>query len=125
MFTWIPIYKEISEKLLQYKNNQQQLLEILLNLKEKGVPVISINDRDQNNNEIPLSEIDPFTFMASFNRGIKDKNRIDILRHLKEIWQLQKNLPDDFAGIPVVNNQRSWFFGYNKDRKKEDIPLLI
>jgi len=37
---------------------------------------------------------------------------------------LKSNIPTDFNGIPTVNNQKSWFFSYNYERKKDDIPKL-
>ena len=33
-------------------------------------------------------------------------------------------MPDDFTGIPVVNNQQSWFIPYKVFRKKDDVASL-
>ena len=33
-------------------------------------------------------------------------------------------MPSDFAGVPVINPQKSWFFPFVATRKKDDIPSL-
>ena len=68
MFTWIPIYEEIAQKLLTFENRQAELLELLAKLRAEGLKVIQLNDRDASDKVIPLAEIDPLTFFASFNR---------------------------------------------------------
>ena len=124
MFTWIPIYKEIAEKLLEYENRQADLIEIINDLRAEDLPVISISDYDIDDKDIIIQEIDPFTFFANFNRRITDDNKIKIIKSLKERWKLSKEIPKDFTGIPTVSKQASWFFAYKKDRSDNDIPLL-
>ena len=42
-FTWIPIYKEIAEKLLNYENKQNELIDIVKSLQNKNFKTISLN----------------------------------------------------------------------------------
>lgn len=123
-FTWIPFYKELAQKILTYKVKQSKLIDFLDNLKKEGIPSIPMNDKDVNGNDIKLDVIDPFTFFATFNRGIKDKTRIDILRLAKEKFEITSEIPSDFSGIPVVSNFKSWFFGTKNIRKEQDISIL-
>jgi hypothetical protein len=123
-FTWISAYKEIASKLVAYKNRQRELIEILRDLQTRGLSTVAINDKNVNGEQIPLTEIDPFTFFANFNRGLKTETRIEIIRALKERLSLTSEVPADFTGIPVMNNQQAWFFAYQKDRGDQDIPLL-
>ena len=37
---------------------------------------------------------------------------------------LESSIPNDFHGIPVVNNQQSWFIGYSDKRKPDDVEKL-
>ncbi len=123
-FSWIPIYQEILDKLLEYRNNQQFLINLLKEIGQKGVPMLILNDKDSNNESIPLSVIDPFTFFASFNRGIREDHRKEIIQSLKKELDLASPLPYDFLGIPVMNNQNSWFFPYSPQRQPDDIDRL-
>lgn len=123
-FTWVETYKKIANSLRVFKGNQKELLDFLSNLKDRNIPTISIFDRDINGERIPLSEIDPFTFFANFNRGVKAETRIEIIRLLLDRWKIPCDLPSDFSGIPVVNNRQAWFITFKKDRDENDVQLL-
>ena len=123
MFTWIPIYEEIARKILAFENRQAELLELLGKLRAQGLKVIQLNDRDASGKVIPLAEIDPLTFCASFNRSAMS-DRQAILQRLKTTWNLSAPVPQDFDGIPLANAQNSWAFAYAKDREAKDIPIL-
>jgi hypothetical protein len=86
--------------------------------------VILLTDRDSSGEEIPLGEIDPFTFFASFNRMSSVSGRQAILARIKAAWQLPAPVPNDFDGIPIANAQNSWAFAYLANRTPNDIPIL-
>ena len=123
-FTWVEIYKQIAGKLKDYKDRQPELIKILSDLHDRGLPTIPLIDKNASGQEVPWTEIDPFTFFANFNRGIKIENRVEIIRALKELWGLALDVPIDFTGIPVVNNQSARFIAYQAERGKEDVHLL-
>jgi 5-methylcytosine-specific restriction protein B len=62
--------------------------------------------------------------MGIFNRGISDKNRNAIARELANFLGVSEPVPDTFAGIPVLNNYKSLFFGFDKERQPDDIDTL-
>jgi len=123
-FTWIPFYKELAAKLLAYRNRQGDLITILKELKDQGLPVIRLTDKDKKGNEVPLEAIDPFTFFASFNRKATDQNRRSILTAIKQRLQLQADVPTDFDAIPIMNPMMSRFFTWQPERKPDDITTL-
>jgi 5-methylcytosine-specific restriction protein B len=123
-FSWIPLYTELATKLVAWEHRQGELLAAMEKLREEGVKVTPFNDRDKAGKQLPLSEIDPFTFFGTFNRGIKAKDRLAILSAVKSLLGAVAPLPSDFDGIPILNNQQSWFIGYLKDRQREDVPSL-
>jgi hypothetical protein len=123
-FTWIPFYKELADKLLAYRDRQGELIAVLKQLKDRGLPIISLTDKDKKGKTVPLKAIDPFTFFSSFNRNIKDQKRRAILTVIKERLQLQAELPADFEGIPTVFPMMAWFFAWEYKRKADDIPAL-
>ncbi len=72
----------------------------------------------------PLKTFCPFTTMGLFNRNLTDSNRKIIAAKLANLLGVNEPIPDSFAGIPLLNNQKSWFFGYEKSRDPNDIECL-
>lgn len=108
-FTWIPFYEEIAKKLLEYKNKRSQLIEILYSsLKEAGLSS-SMYKSDETE---PLKNIDPLTFIGSFNRGNKREDRIKLANIIAGKLGLKNRLSDNeqFLSIPILNSQKSTLF---------------
>ena len=124
MFTWIPIHREAIHRILEHRQNQKELLTILREMEQQGLKVISLQDEGADGETIPLTEIDPFTFLASFNRGVTDENRRKNWGFLKTRWDLKSTVPDDFSGIPILNNQRCRLLPWAKDREKGHVERL-
>src|SRR5690606_6629381 len=72
----------------------------------------------------PLQDICPFTVMGTFNRGLTDANRTVIAGELAKLIGVTVPVPPSFEGIPILNNQRSWFFRYADKRGAGDIDAL-
>lgn len=123
-YTWTPLYREVSQALQGWEQRQVELLDSLRALQAEGIPVTPFTDKDEHGAVFPLTEVDPFTILGTFNRGISGANRRAILAHLKKLMGLSAPLPDDFDGVPILNNMKSWFFSYKGKRRSEDIPLL-
>jgi 5-methylcytosine-specific restriction protein B len=123
-FTWIPLYSELATKLAAWEDRQADLLSALEKLRQEGVKVTPFNDRDKAGKQVPLTEIDPFTFFGTFNRGTKDKERLAILSGVKSLLGASAAMPTDFDGIPILNNQRSWFVAYLAKRVRDDVATL-
>jgi hypothetical protein len=56
-----------------------------------------------------------------FNRGITDENRKAIAKDLADYLGVTEGVPNSFEGIPILNNQKSWFFGFEDKRQTTDI----
>ena len=106
-FTWIPFYMELADKLLLYKDNRKALLDLVYSLDERLTGYIRADDGGH------VSDIDPFTVYGIFNRGISDENRFNICSHLKDIFEIKAEIPYEFDGVPVLNNQKSTFYYRN------------
>lgn len=120
-FTWIPFYKEFAEKLLNYRNDRKSLLKMIYDHREQFLANY-LHDQDGGDDLCP--DIDPFTTMGLFNRGIKLNNRIKSTSLFKSLMGIVADIPSDFVGIPILNNQKSHFFGFRKHRKDSDIENL-
>ena len=117
MFSWITAYEQITERLLKYENRQKELIVIL-----QSIGITNFSDQDANGNSIPLSEIDPLTFLCYLNK-YGDEKRLLFLRTLCEKWNITP-LPEDVKGIPNVNAQRVWLFQFKRDRQNNEIQRL-
>ncbi|MGF1450994.1 MAG: AAA family ATPase [Opitutales bacterium] len=124
LFTWRAFQAELVERLLSFHDNRRSLLELLAEMKAEGMMPISLNDQGADGQVVQLTDIDPFTFLTTIHRSITPQNRVDQCRFLKQRWALDAEVPADFHGIPVVNNQSAWFFPYGKKRQSDDIDQL-
>ena len=124
-FTWVPFYRELAEKLLPYANRSGELVDILEEaISDTGLSAGWLQDQDADDQKLKLSEIDPFTFFAAFNRGVSNTKRTQILGTLKRQFAIAAAVPDDFDGIPVMNNLNSLFCGWKVTRAPNQIANL-
>jgi 5-methylcytosine-specific restriction protein B len=123
-FSWIPIYQELADSLSGWQNRQSELLSFLEDLRVEGYVITPLNDKDNDGARFLLKEIDPFTFFGVFNRGIRQDQRIAILARMKQFFALTSDLPEDFNGLPILNNLKSWFFPNQTARNVDDVPKL-
>ena len=120
-FTWIQYYKEFAEKLLDFRNDRKSLLKLIYNNRDT---LYANYLHDEKGYDDLLTDIDPFTTLGLFNRGIKPKNRFISTEIFKELFGIECDIPKDFDGIPVLNNQKSHFFGFRSHRHNNDIENL-
>ena len=123
-FTWIPLYQELAKELVKWEDRQGDLIAFLEALRERQYTVTSMMDKSEDGARFLLREIDPFTFYGVFNRRIRQDQRVAILSEIQRHFHLQSPLPSDFDGIPVLNNQSSWYFAYEHGRNPDDVRRL-
>mgnify|MGYP000414213751 FL=1 len=120
-FTWIPYYQEFAEKLLQYETNRGALLKLIY---DNGNELKADYLHDEKGRNDLLKDIDPFTVFGLFNRRIKRQNRINTTVLFKRLLGISAPAPTNFTGIPILNNQKSHFFGFRNRRGIDDIQNL-
>lgn len=120
-FTWIPYYKEFAQRLTQFQKDRKRLLNLIYDNRDE---LLAKYLHDQGGEGDLLEDIDSFTVFGLFNRGIKHENRINSAKLFKNILDIKVDIPKDFEGIPVLNNQKSHFFGFRSHRGKNDIQNL-
>ena len=120
-FTWIPFYKEFAEKLLQFQTDRKKLLKLIY---DNRATLLADYLHDEGGKDDLFTDIDPFTTFGIFNRGVKKENRIRSAELFKDLLNMSANVPEDFVGIPILNNQKSHFFGFRRDREDDDIDNL-
>lgn len=115
-YTWIPFYMEMADKLLMYKNQRKELVDIVYALGEKYVGYI------RNTSGGHVSDMDPFTVFGTFNRHLSNENRILLCKYYKEKLGIKADVPSEFNGVPLVNNMLSTF--YSRRNEFTDIQPL-
>jgi 5-methylcytosine-specific restriction protein B len=123
-FLWVPFFEELATKLAAFENRQKELIAFLEQLRVAGHTITQLTDHDANGKSFLIEEIDPFTFMAVVNRGLTPEKRFKILEAMKGFFGLTGTVPKDYTGVPVMNNQNSWFMSWQRDRKSSDVPRL-
>ena len=123
-FRWTELYQAIADKLLDYQTDRGPLIQGIHDIASRVSSLSATKDRFADGSTGPLADICPFTTMAMFNRGMTDANRQLAAKELAKFLGVEIPVPSTFPGIPVVNNQRTWFFAYSKDRDAGDIDAL-
>ena len=123
-FLWTVFYEDIADKLLEHQNNRTALIEGIHEIGATTGHLSYLRDKFQDGSTGPLQDICPFTAMGTFNRSMTDENRKAIAGDLARLLGVKVPVPESFEGIPVLNNQRSWFFAYAAKRGEGDIDAL-
>ena len=124
LFQWADFYEAIAEKLLAYASNRAPLIQGIHQIAQRVQGLGYLQDKFPDGSSGPLQDICPFTVMGTFNRGMTDANRKLIAAELAKLLGVTVSVPATFEGIPVLNNQRSWFFRYADKRGAGDIDAL-
>ena len=118
-FDWVDFYKELSNKLLQYKNNRKELIEKVRQIYENtGINLPTLEKENQ------IVDIDPFTFFGLFNKKLTDANRLSILKAIAELFGVKASVPTAFDSIPVLNPQNATFYYFLPNRGEDDVQNL-
>lgn len=79
-FTWIPFFKELAARLLPWQNRQRELLDFLDSLRSSDLKVTPLIDENAQGERMPFTELDPFTFIGTINRGVAFHQRHRTIR---------------------------------------------
>ncbi|CAN7411163.1 AAA family ATPase [Acidovorax sp. LjRoot118] len=123
-FQWTSFYEAIAEKLLAYAEDRKPLIQGIHRIAARVPGLSYLRDKFPDGTSGPLKDICPFTTMGIFNRSMTDANRKTIAGELAQFLGVTVPVPGAFEGIPVLNNQRSWFFAYATRRGPGDIDAL-
>lgn len=116
-YTWVDAHYKIADWLSHYKDKQKDLISMLADI---GVTITG--DKEENDKDVELSEIDPFTFYCYIYKYGPQK-RLSLLQNLCKKLGISP-IPMDEKGIPSANAQSVWLFSWKKDRKNNEIQRL-
>lgn len=119
-YEWVPLYKEIAQKLLKYRSNRKDLIQMVREVyAETQINLPTLEQENQ------IVDIDPFTVFGLFNKSsMREEKRRKILMALRQKLEVSNPLPQTFEGIPVLNNQNATFYYFIGEREESDIEDL-
>ena len=125
-FTWKKFYEEFAKKLLEYKNRRQELVETIYSvlgdtLNDSGTSVVNYFKKDK---DTKLTDTDPFSVFAIFNRTSNDSVRKNCIEILKNTFEIQAEIPSDFDGIPLLDARKAIFVNQKSSNVEQNNTLL-
>jgi 5-methylcytosine-specific restriction enzyme B len=116
-YTWVKTHQQLVSFLSTKEHSQIELIDLL-----KSAGVQPFNDKSSpGNNDIELSEIDPFTFFCYIHKYGSQK-RSSIFKNIAKVTSL--DVPSDYDGIPSTQALKVWLFPYKYARINNEIPRL-
>lgn len=113
-YQWVPFYEALADKLLAYTHKRDELHAMLKKLAAEQ-PLMKYLHFEREDWWGPRHHrIDPFSVMGVMNRGTTDANRIVLAKEFARAFDIQRPIPTQFAGIPVLNNMNSFFNDTNE-----------
>ncbi len=106
-FSWVPFIHELAEKLLEYRDNREELLKIFY-----------ANDREltgaYKEEGDDIEDITPFTLLGTLAIGGIPR-RTTFAKYYKKAFGLKTAIPSDYDGMPSLYQQQAMFiYGRNK-----------
>ncbi len=123
-FEWTRFYTAMATALLEHKEDRSQLIAHIHDMGTRHDCMAVLNDKSSSGERFPLRDICPYTTFGIFNRGLTYENRTLIATELAKFLGVEEDVPTTFEGIPVLNNQKSWYFSYEASRQPRDIDDL-
>lgn len=123
-FQWTRFYEALADKMLVHQSDRTSLVQAIHKIADRVAGMSHLQDQFPDGTTGPMRDICPFTTFGLFNRRITEENRKIIAGEIAHFLGVEEHVPESFEGIPSLNNQNSWFFGYEKSRQPDDIDAL-
>lgn len=113
-YQWVPFYEALADKLLAYKDKRGDLFELMKKVTSEQ-PLMKYLHFEREDWWGPRKhQIDPFSVIGVMNRGTTDANRTVLAKVLADTFEVKIPVPTQFAGIPVLDNRKSFFAGVDE-----------
>lgn len=113
-FQWIPFYQALADKLLAFEDRRKDLYDIIKELADQSNYLNYFHFENEEQWKLKDYQVDPFSVMGSFNRQLKNSSRIEVAKLYADKFNITATLPNDYTGIPVLNNLDSIYKGANE-----------
>lgn len=113
-YQWVPFYEALADKLLTYNDRQNDLFDLMKRAASRQ-PLMKYLHFEREDWWGPRRHrIDPFSIFGVMNRGTTDANRTVLAKIIADTFRIELPAPTQFAGIPVLDNRKSFFAGVDE-----------
>jgi len=113
-YQWVPFYEALADKLLVYNDKRGDLFDLMKKVASEQ-PLMKYLHFEREDWWGPRQyQIDPFSVIGVMNRGTTDANRTVLAKVLADTFDVKVPAPTQFAGIPVLDNRKSFFAGVDE-----------
>ncbi len=113
-YQWVPFYEALADKLLSYSDKRSELFELMNKVASEQPLMKYLHFEREDWWEPRHHHIDPFSVIGVMNRGTTDTNRTVLAKVLADAFDVKLPTPTQFAGIPVLDNRKSFFAGVDE-----------
>lgn len=113
-YQWVPFYQVFANKLLAYKDKRGDLFNLMKKVASEQPLMKYLHFERDDWWEPRQYQIDPFSVIGVMNRGTTDANRTVLAKVLADTFEVKVPVPTQFAGIPVLDNRKSFFAGVDE-----------
>lgn len=113
-FAWIAFYEQIADSLASFKNKRGELFGKVRAVAQ-GQPLMHyLHFEKQAEWQARNNEIDPFTVMGIFNRGVTAEHRTALAECIATMLDVKLAPPQSYHGIPYLDPRKSIYEGNNE-----------
>ena len=113
-YQWVPFYEALADKLLTYSGRRGDLFELMKKVASEQPLMKYLHFEREDWWEPRHHQIDPFSVIGVMNRGTTDANRTVLAKVIADTFGIDLPAPTQFAGIPVLDNRKSFFAGVDE-----------
>ncbi|MBT9147300.1 MAG: hypothetical protein DDT32_01054 [Syntrophomonadaceae bacterium] len=113
-YQWVPFYEALAEKLLAYSDKRDDLFALMKKVSSEQPLMKYLHFEREDWWEPRHHQIDPFSVIGVMNRGTTDANRTVLAKVIADTFDIKLSAPTQFAGIPTLDNRKSFFAGVNE-----------
>ncbi len=113
-YQWVPFYEALADKLITYSDKRGELFELMKKVASEQPLMKYLHFESEDWWGPRQHQIDPFSVMGVMNRGTTDANRTVLAKVLADTFEIKIPAPTQFAGIPVLDNRKSFFAGISE-----------
>lgn len=114
MFTWVPFVHELAEKLISYRTQRKELVDIFYGIDRDLTHAYQEEGED-------ITDLTPFTLIGTLAVG-RAERRNQFATYYKEKFGIKADIPSDYTGFPSLHPQRVMFI-FGKDKAAHTEPF--